>query len=365
MEIINTAAERFCGKKYFLEKFCPIDFDYRNGTKDCSPYFKSQGFIVPQFYSDFFSLLSGITSDRYLSVDMYFFYVLPALNRLEFLPAYMDKNRFEAFLPRIRQPRCVVRNANGIFYGVDGEVISMREAVSYCLDCACDCIIKPAVETGEGEGVDLLDQSSAEVIQKQFEQRGKDFLVQKRERQHTEMDRLNSGSFNTMRIFSYRDVRGEYHILKTMLRIGPKGSVRDNLGSGGGMVRVYEDGMLADRLIRYKSMQVDSLRRVYGIEKFRVPSYDRACDLVIRAHKCLPYFDIIGWDVGIAVDGDPVLIEYNINANMGGVQASGGPLLGDFTDEIMEIVRSGFHREKRIFSINHFSNGHFHQLQIG
>ena len=275
-----------------------------------------------------------------MSSDLFYFYIYPSLCRRDMILAYADKNNYSKILPGFRQPETVVKNRNGVFFDPDEKVITREEAVERCVSQKSPCIIKPTLDSGCGKNVNLLDGGGRECVMKQFGAYGADFIVQKKMRQHAVLDQLNESSLNTMRIVSYRALDGRIYTLKdkTFIRVGNKGSVRDNIGSGGGMCQVFDDGFMNDNVVRYHTMKKESAKFLWGVENVRIPSFDKALQFVKILHEQLPYFDLVGWDVGIDVKGDPFFVEYNLPPEVCVTQQGCGPFFGDFIDEIMERI---------------------------
>ena len=113
-EYINTKSELFYGDRYFKGEVLPEGYKLGPNRKVASPYFASKGFFVSQAYSDYYSQLTGIKSDKYISMDLYYFYIIPCLNRREFVRAYADKNNYSLFFNGVNQPETVIKNRNGI-----------------------------------------------------------------------------------------------------------------------------------------------------------------------------------------------------------------------------------------------------------
>jgi len=363
-DFINLKSEIYFGDQYFKNHVMPPDFDYRAHKKELSPYFAKYGFKVSMMYSDFFSRFSGIQSDRYPSMDLVYMYMMPCLCRHDFMWAYVDKNLFSVYFRDVNQPETVIKCWNGIYYDDEGRQIDRSTAEMLALREKKCCIIKPTVQTSNGNGVARFENQSLESIQETFRRYGSNFIVQRQLVQHSELARLNASSFNTYRILTYRDFDKRVHFLKDIshLRIGGKGSARDNLSSGGVACHIRSDGMLVDECTRYKSMQVFSMKQEYGVENFCVPYFSDAVDLAVSLHARLPYFDFIGWDIGICADGRPVFIEYNVVPGVEGPQMIGGPLFGEYEDEVMDRVRRVQHQEVS-FSRRSWPNGFDHFLQ--
>ena len=49
-----------------------------------------------------------------------------------------------------------------------------------------------------------------------------------------------------------------------------------------------------------------------------------------------PYFDFVGWDMTVLPDGEPLLIEFNLVPSVEGPQMMGGPMFGEYLDEVIE-----------------------------
>ena len=55
--------------------------------------------------------------------------------------------------------------------------------------------------------------------------------------------------------------------------------------------------------------------------------------MVKRLHLKLPFFNIVGWDVAIQEDGEPVLIEFNTNPGLSQSAFCSG--MGKYTERII------------------------------
>lgn len=333
---INSNKEYYWGDWYFKNHVMPEDFDYKAHKKELSPYFEQRGFKVSMMFADYFSRLNGIHSDRYLSMDVYYFFVIPALNRHDFKDAYLDKNIYSTLFPDVRQPVSIVKNMHGHFY-LDGMEISFEQAVDAVTKASGELIVKPTVETCNGEGVIQLQDTSAAAVSALFEHYGINFAVQEKVKQHPEIQRVNPTSLNSMRLYTYRRLDGTYEYLYSFahLRFGGKGAIKDNVSQGGGTCLIGEDGMVDDRVYRFKRMEVSSLKQETGVENLVIPNYQRVIDTLLKMHSRLPYFDFVGWDVTVLPDGEPLLIEFNLVPSVEGPQMMAGPMFGDLLDEVI------------------------------
>lgn len=336
-QFINTNKEYYWGDWYFKNHVMPADFDYKAHKKELSPYYEQRGFKVSMMFADYFSRLNGIKSDRYLSMDLYYFFVIPSLNRYDFKDAYLDKNIYSVLFPDVKQPVTVVKNMHGHFYR-DGEEVTMSQAIAAVEATDGELIIKPTVETCNGEGVAQIQGLSADAVKELFAQYDINFIVQEKVKQHPDLQRVNPTSLNSMRLYTYRHPNGACEFLYPFahMRFGGKGAIKDNVSQGGGTCLIHPDGLVDDRVYRFKRLAVSSLSQETGITHLVIPEYQRVIDTLLKMHQRLPYFDFVGWDVTVLPDGEPLLIEFNLVPSVEGPQMMAGPMFGDCLDEVIE-----------------------------
>lgn len=168
---------------------------------------------------------------------------------------------------------------------------------------------------------------------------GKDYIVQKAVDQHPYLAQFNPTSINTLRIATYRSVKDDkVHILSSVIRIGKDGSIVDNAHAGGRMVRIYEDGTLAN----FTSNQYGDIKPVHnGIDysktTFKIPAWDKIKDFAKEVSSNIRHARLVQLDVTVDSSGTPKLIEFNIGGySMWIAQFTGTPAFGDFTDEIRQ-----------------------------
>lgn len=70
-----------------------------------------------------------------------------------------------------------------------------------------------------------------------------------------------------------------------------------------------------------------------------MPSFDKAVNLVKKAHPVISHFRLVSWDIVIGEDGDEILIEANMrNGGINLQQFSNEPLFGDLTEQVLREV---------------------------
>ena len=336
-QFINTNKEYYWGDWYFKSHVMSPGFDYKAHKRELSAYYQDRGFKVSMMFDDYFSHFNGIHSDRYLSMDLYYFYVIPALNRYDFINAYLDKNFYSVLFPEVCQPVAVVKNIHGHYYHNDEE-LTIDQAVDVVSQHGGELIIKPTVETCNGDGVEQIDTIDVSELKALFQHYNLNFIVQEKVKQHPEVQRVNPTSLNTMRLYTYRSLDGSINFLYpyAMLRYGGKGAIKDNTSKGGGTCLIDKDGHVDDRVFRFQNDEVSSLYRETGVKGLVIPNFKLVIETLLKMHKQLPYFDFVGWDVTVLPDGNPLLIEYNLVPAIEGPQLMAGPMFAEHIDEVID-----------------------------
>lgn len=310
-----------------------------------NPYFAKWGFRVSMLDAAYYSRVSGIAADHYVSRSMAVHFIYPYLDRYEFLDAYMDKNMQKQLLGLscdnplgIRSTKDLVYNCNGVFFNSSGKEITEEEALSILLSYGKDMIAKPSVETFGGHGVKRIPAGvSSQELKSLFREYFQNFTFQELIEQHPVLAAFNPTSVNTVRVVTYRNTSKQRKILYSCMRFGGAGSVIDNVCSGGGYTGIdIETGHLKDRK-RYSYYQMDP-PMLPDSAPDEIPCWDKICQAALFLHGKLPHFDIVGWDFSVAPDGGITVVEYNLRPGVGLQQAVGPMFSKEDLDELMAHV---------------------------
>lgn len=339
---------------YFYDNYKDPDFDDTLYRKKLNPYFLKYGIKEPLVESEYYSRTSGIRSYRYMSRGLAFKLVYSYLERVEFLPAYSDKNIQSRVLSLgtlgknldIDMPSNIIYNMNGCFFNANDEEITNEEALHTLMEAQCDMILKPAIGSCGGKNVVKIESghNDEQAFRHLFATYRTDFVFQHVVRQHPTLALFNPTSVNTIRIVTYRDPRKKRKVVYALIRFGGAGSIMDNICSGGGFCIIdVETGKLKDRMKHcYPRMRAEKIPDSFPNE---IPCFDKIKYAVLTLHSKLPHFDVIGWDVTVDPEEHLVLVEYNVRPGHG-LQQGVGPLFSDEDyDEIMENasnVRQGY-----------------------
>ena len=141
---------------------------------------------------------------------------------------------------------------------------------------------------------------------------------------------------------------GEVHILTSILRVGAPGSHTDTASTGKG----YTVGIGLNGQLNKEGYNIYGERRTSTssgrmFENVVLCGHDEICSQIKKAHKMLSRFGIISWDFAVDENGEPILIEYNLNyPDVMIYQMNNGPLFGDLTQTVLEDVREKLKKER-------------------
>lgn len=299
------------------------------------------GIDIPLDWHRYFYRRTGVYSVKYIPTSLYYTDIIGRVNQMQLEKAYSDKNVTELLLKGVKFPESIIKNINGYYYA-DGEIISRQRALEICRNLE-DAVIKPSMRS-HGDGVQKFSCANG-VTSLEGKPMGDlldeywcNFLIQKAVVQHERMSALNPTSVNTIRILTYHS-GNEVLVPYSVIRIGRKGWDIDNETAGGISTKINGNGQLSK--YAYGAPGCDMIEATdtgVVLEGYEVPSYGKAVELVKGLHLQLPHFDLIGWDICIDREGEPVLIEWNVWPELS--QSANGPAFGDYTERILKEIWS-------------------------
>ena len=299
-------------------------------------YMPLVGYKVPTDWHRYFYSRTGLFSVKYIPTSLYRLELTGRLNKLPWCVPFSDKNLNDIVLPSMKQPHTYLKNRNGYFY-VENKAVSLDEAVSKCGDVG-DVIIKPTLSS-HGSGVKKLHIQNGIVDDKGTRLKDllvvydKNFLIQDLVKQHHAMAALNPDSINTIRIVTYRRAMDVF-VLYAAIRIGRRGQQVDNESAGGISTKINLDGTLCKWA--YGAPGQDKIELTDSgvkLEGYQVPSFEKAIVMVKEQHLNLPFQDLVGWDICIDEEGEPVMLEWNTTPELS--QSAVGPAFGEYTEMVI------------------------------
>lgn len=297
------------------------------------------GSINPKWAQYYWSI-NGIASPYYIPSDFWFTRVCKRMNSIDRFgwPLFQDKNYTDVIFSDVRQADIIVRNVSGQFLDHCFNLITAQQAAAICA-MESDLIVKPSIDSKGGKSIEFI--SGQDAVLSVLQNRGEDFVVQRVLHQHEKMAALNPDSINSVRVMTLL-WDGQVRVLGSLVRIGVKGCRIDNPHTSNGFSCVLTpEGKMVDKAFDRDWKPYHSLPNGFVVKDFEVPYYDRIVETVTRLHRRMPHFRIIGWDMTVSQDGEPTLIEANLDTpEIYFHQLGGGPIIQDpqLFEEIMCFV---------------------------
>ena len=278
-------------------------------------------------------------------------YMMPTISRilnpLKYIKAFSYKGLYPDMFSDFRQAAPIVQCMNSLLVDNNYRIITVPEAVDKIISIGHPVVIKGSTDTSGGKSVKVIKNPDREELLGLLPAFGKDYVVQEFVTSSPELHRLNPYSLSTMRIMTLA-LNGEITVHPSMLRIGGKDSLVDNLSAGGSSVGIFLDGSIADHSYAYSGAVAYESNGV-RFEGFRIPNFDKVKEFVKSLHTRIPQCAIAGWDITLNQDNEPTFIEVNLNWPSSSPQICCGiPAFDNRTEEIIDYVLT-VKREKPFF----------------
>ena len=142
------------------------------------------------------------------------------------------------------------------------------------------------------------------------------YILEERIQQHPTMSSLNPNSVNTIRMTTVREGT-TVAVFEHWMRMSIGNSYVDNSHSGGISIIVKDDGSLETTARQLRTGAQFERHPLTGVKfsDVKIPFWEDAKALALRAHRCLYSMHSVGWDVAITPYG-PILLEGNTTWDM-------------------------------------------------
>ncbi len=236
-----------------------------------------------------------------------------------------DKNFYRYFLKDFNLSKRYVECSNGTWMKIENDkaIASNRNECSAILSDIGFCVIKPSIGTDGGNGVRLLDMhngvdlKTGDSVDKILQEYFPNFLVEDRIEECENLSNLNPDSCNTMRVHTWRNHEKQcIEFISAYMRIGKKGTIKDNMYSGGMGVMVYPDGTLKHGVSCYPFKKYDITDAGTRLNGYKIEDFEKIKETALRAHANLSMFDLCGWDMTVNKTGEVVIVEFNPNPDV-------------------------------------------------
>lgn len=289
----------------------------------------------------FYKQFCGVFNPYYVPDDYYDF-AEKVLNLRWSAYFLQHKCNLKYIIPSKNRAKVIVQKIDGHFVLEDNTEIS-KEAAIMRLKEHPSFMCKVARGTGGGKGVKKILLENVKDEDCLFEEllQGNDIEFEEVIQQNEFLAQFNPDSVNTFRFLTL-NINQKCTLLSAFLRMGAKGSYVDNLSGGSGvLVGINKYGCI-------NSFGIDkNFKKMYlsptGLEfkGIKVPYYDNLTQQIIDFHKKIPFANLIGWDVTIDKEGNPIVVEVNLDkAIIEAHQVFNGPVFGDRLSEVKEYIEN-------------------------
>lgn len=305
-------------------------------------------------YHKYYIDRTGKFDERFIPDDLFVAYIDGYLNNRAIEPGIADKNYFDLYLKGFKLPETYIHLINGIFEDKDYNIISKQKAKKI-LHNHNKIVVKPSMASYGGKDVKILENLSNEEIDDFVDNLNNDNLIFQEVIEQSEMTaKLHPKSLNTIRIMTLI-LDNEVKILPTAFRMGVGNAKVDNASFGGIYCRINDDGTLSDFAYDALGNRFDIHPDGGKFSDIKFDFMDKVKLLVKAAAQRFPHFRLIGWDIAINKDNQPVIIEANLTmSGMDVIETICGPLFGEYTDKILDEVFLQTHKKKTSIDISQY-----------
>lgn len=306
-------------------------------------------------YHKYYIDRTGKFDERFIPDDLFVGYIDGYLNNRAIEPGVADKNYFDLYLKGFKLPKTYIHLINGIFEDENYNIITKEEAINI-LTSAENITVKPSMASYGGKGVNFLTNMSKDELSKYLDNLNEDNLIfQETIKQSECTSKLHPESLNTIRIMTLI-LDGEVKVLPwSAFRMGIGKSKVDNASFGGIYCKINEDGTLSDYAYDALGNRFDKHPDGGDFSAVKFNFMQDVKELVKNAAQRFPHFRLIGWDIAITENNEPIIIEANLTmSGMDVIETICGPLFGEYTDKVLEEVFLKEHKKKTSMDISQY-----------
>ena len=286
----------------------------------------------------FYKSFCGTFNVQYVPDD-YYDYAEHVLN-LRWAAFFLQhKCNLKYILPEANRPKAIVQKVDGHYMLPDNSEISEEDAITLLASREI-FMAKNALGPGGGRGVRRVNIPKDGVASLQEIVKWHDITFEELVVQHPFMAQLNPDSVNTIR-FVTLNINRRCSVLSAFIRMGAKGSIVDNLSGGNGvLVGLDQDGNVNEFGIDRHFDKKNNAPTGNPLKGLIVPQYESLKSQIVSFHQHIPFANLIGWDVAIDIEGNPIVLEINLDsALVEAHQAFNGPIFGERLEEVMKYIK--------------------------
>jgi len=366
---MTTGAMDFYSQRMYVHTF---DVEYRaaatflkrhpqpglsQGDKEeIDRYWRQFGIKYPDYtWFEMYYGVTGIHDPRFIPDWLAWPPIYWHYNDKTCLAGWEDKNLAPHLIPDIAFPIDLVHIYRGKVYDKDWNYCApddihrlSKDIFEEIQDDGC-IVLKATRSTQASKGVKLLTVNSPEDIATAISNNlGVDHVLERFLKQSSFTMQFCTSSVNIFRVVTWRH-QGRIDVLKVCVRYGIEGHNTDITYVNGQEI-LHAVGIDSEGMINGRFVSLDGNAPVpEHYHDPQVPNLEAVIAMAKRGHQSLYPFDLVGWDIALDQDNNPLCVEYNL-FRPGTIvyQFTSGPLAGDLTDEFLEFLNMGDNLEKFI-----------------
>lgn len=282
--------------------------------------------------------MSGVADPEIMPEELYTSEVEASLNRYDFSYFLSNKNFLNRWLSAGLPPEVHLHNIDGAFYTGDYEPVDGAEVDALLRRMDYPVVFKPSMGSG---GREVCFPDSPQALRERMAGQ-RNFLVQRKLKQHPFFSRFYAHCLNTVRVCLYKSFSDDkIYFLNAAMRMGKGGSL-DNLNAGGIVRFIHEDGTLnalaldnwGEKFLRHPDSGVDFTK------KEQLPKYDELKQLAVRLAQDVYLCRLVSFDFCMDEVGNWRVIEINLrNQTIQMAQYAGRPFFKPFTHEVIDYCK--------------------------
>lgn len=274
---------------------------------------------------------------RFIPDDIFAGYIDGYLNNRTIEAGVSDKNYLDLYLAGFKMPRTILHYINGYFEDSSYSLIDKDSAIKKLVN-EKKFIVKPSMASYGGEGVKIFVNATFEELEKYIDELDiKNLIFQEVVEQHEMTGMLHPQSLNTIRVMTL--LIDDVKVLHSAFRMGVGNTNVDNASKGGIYCSINNDGRLSDFAYDAKGNLYNEHPDGGSFSQVQFEFMEKINSMVKKAALRFPHFRLIGWDVAVGKDSEPIIIEANLTmSGMDVIETICGPLFGEYTEQVLEEI---------------------------
>lgn len=284
--------------------------------------------------------LSGKFDKHIVPEEIFPLYIEPHLNSDMNIGFLENKSFYNKWFDYGIFPQDYFHKIDGHYYDSNLEQIQdINEFINeYIKESNFPLIVKPNKDSYGGANINSVNNKEELIY---ILSQHSDLVIQEKLEQSELLNKFNPESINSVRVCLYRDRTGKFNVINTSLRMGKDGSL-DNETAGGIVCNIKSSGYMNEYAVdKYALKYFTHPNSGVAFKNKLFPMYQELLDASIDIANHVLSARLVSLDMALDSSNKWRCIEINLKGQtIRFAQYAGEPFFGDFTDEIIELLKS-------------------------